>query len=205
MSIEACLTHDRERDRRPYLLIPCFAWLAACGSGQLPRPVLTGRVTVRLAHDDEFNDHPPSDPNDSFHLNWFLAPCPVTGEFAPELAQPVIEFARTNLISRPDNFAIDPTAPIDVRVIQPGHSEPSHQRGYEISIQPRARIGELLVANRWGDGEHVFNYCTHPLKEGNGTVIVVNEVWSGISSVGEPPDGFADVETPIDRDLHAVP
>jgi hypothetical protein len=113
MSIEACLTHDRERDRRPYLLIPCFAWLAACGSGQLPRPVLTGRVTVRLAHDDEFNDHPPSDPNDSFHLNWFLAPCPVTGEFAPELAQPVIEFARTNLISRPDNFAIDPTAPIN--------------------------------------------------------------------------------------------
>jgi hypothetical protein len=188
----------------PYLLIPCFAWLSACGSGQLPRQELTGPVTVRLADYDEFNDHPPSDPHDSYHSNWFLAPCPVAGEFAPELVQPVIEFARTKLFNRLDSFGVDPKAPIHVQIFQPGHSEPSHQRGYEISIQPRTRIGELRVANFWGDGNNTFEYCTHPLKEGNGTVIVVNEVWSVISSVGEPPEGFAEVEGPTDRDEHGV-
>lgn len=153
------------------------ALLAACGAQQATP------TRVRMAHDHEFplpagSGHTlfPNDPSD----------CEPVGARDPALYQPLIEYARTQLLTSDTRSGFTPEG-LDIR--WEGQPERSHPRGIFnwIKIDPRKLVGRLSIGQaEWHDGEGVWgmntNYCVHVIDEGGARVFVLVPGYSIIGS-----------------------
>jgi hypothetical protein len=116
--------------------------------------------------------------------------CPVAGTPAHELYEPVVAFARSQLVQRLDPFARDASTPVRTRLEVPGVTAPPTQRGIEIVVDPRSTIGQVIVSNWWRDGGTSHLYCLHVSGDHGVTTVVVEELWMMISTreaVDAPP------------------
>jgi hypothetical protein len=118
-----------------------------------------------------------------------LQQCVLDGDPAPELREPVIAFARENLMSDLDRLTKYPSSNFTVETpLEPtGCNQPAHPDGYftEIIVTPRAKLGKLVLSERqllhgkceWGAD---VVYCLHVTTERSGTSVVVERVGSSI-------------------------
>lgn len=110
-----------------------------------------------------------------------MDPCPVAGPLAPYLFEPVVEFARRNLISRVDHFGVDASTRTYTWSVGPNDREPPRRVGIVIAVQPRAQLGQLDVGNWWNDGANTLAYCLHVRRDGHTITVVVSYRTSVIS------------------------
>ena len=99
--------------------------------------------------------------------------CRVSGPPVRDFYEPVVAFARQNLIRRLDGHASADEARA-YRMV-PGVPEPAPRDGIEIAVEPRARVGRLrtmIKRGRWDAGDI---YCLHVLRDGDVTTIVIKE------------------------------
>ena len=150
--------------------------LAGCGAARheaVPSNARSGTpsIVVREARDGEI----PAKPSAPGEMPSFMPDCKVAGEAARELVEPVLAFAREQLLGKPRER-------VHTRVILPGEPEPPNiKRGREITITPRTQIGQLEVADWWDGGGASTLYCLHVRHEGDATVVLVSQQWSVIS------------------------
>lgn len=169
-------------------MLRALCWLSIGGCLRGGPPPSRPEIEIRMATDGEFSpERGSSDPFSPAFNEW----CAPRGVSAPGQFEPIVTFAREQLIVHLDRFGLTATSPVHTRLVVPHQPEPPTPRGIVVTVTPMSEQGGLEVANFWGDGGNAFKYCLHVVREGTHTTVVLEELMSVISVNDQPaaPEG----------------
>jgi hypothetical protein len=121
---------------------------------------------------EELPDGPEPPPLPPGHRRLELK-CRVSGEPVSGYFEPVVEFARKNLVRR----LTDDAQPEDARafLVETGMKHRQPRDGIEITVDPRSVVGSLTTMIKRGGWDAGDVYCIHVLHSDGTTTIVVKE------------------------------
>jgi hypothetical protein len=151
--------------------------LAACGAA--PHAAVPH---VRLAQDNEFPSQLRHDERGLPQWN----DCELAGPVDQALYQPLLDYARTQLVTSDTRSGFTPQG-LDIHWV--GQPETAHPQGIFnwINIDPRTLVGRLSIGQaEWRHGRGVWametDYCVHVIDEGGGRGFVLVPGYSIIGS-----------------------
>lgn len=147
----------------------CCVPMLACGAS--PQ-----RIVVRVAAEGEVLEVLPKRPPLPPGRRWNFMRCQVRGRPASEVIEPVVRFARHNLV----RDLVYPELPVRLQVIGPGIKSPKLRRGIELTVDPRSVVGSLRLSIKRGQWDSGIYYCLHVLRDHDTTTVVVQKAFSWI-------------------------